>query len=142
MRQDDPVTARNLDDSVVNNHGVFIWRIANLLRGTYKLAQYGSVILPFVVLRRLDCLLEPTKDAVVEVIRRMNEVFDGGTLDDTDIGALSTHVVSRMLDNPVVRTQVATNAQQQLFDGETKRAEFFHSLISLLYHQGEQTTAG
>jgi type I restriction enzyme M protein len=54
-----------MDREVVDNHGAFIWRIANLLRGTYKPAQYGGVILPFVVLRRLDCVLEPTKAAVL-----------------------------------------------------------------------------
>lgn len=54
-----------MDQALVNNHGAFIWRIANLLRGTYKPAQYGSVILPFVVLRRLDCLLADTKAAVL-----------------------------------------------------------------------------
>ena len=54
-----------MDPAVVNNHGAFIWRIANLLRGTYKPAQYGAVILPFVVLRRLDCLLAPTKQAAL-----------------------------------------------------------------------------
>ena len=54
-----------MDQTVVNNHGAFIWRIANLLRGTYKPAQYGAVILPFVVLRRLDCVLAPTKQAVL-----------------------------------------------------------------------------
>ena len=59
------MSARTMDQAVVNNHGAFIWRIANLLRGTYKPAQYGAVILPFVVLRRLDCLLEPTKDATL-----------------------------------------------------------------------------
>lgn len=44
-----------------------IWQIADLLRGPYKEAQYGSVILPFTVLRRLDCVLEPTKKAVLKV---------------------------------------------------------------------------
>lgn len=39
----------------------FIWSVADLLRGDYKPADYGSVILPFTVLRRLDCVLEPTK---------------------------------------------------------------------------------
>jgi len=63
--QDVQVTDRKMDQVLVNNHGAFIWRIANLLRGTYKPAQYGSVILPFVVLRRLDCLLADTKDAVL-----------------------------------------------------------------------------
>ncbi|MBP2150109.1 type I restriction-modification system subunit M [Xanthobacter flavus] len=43
----------------------FIWSVADLLRGDYKQADYGKVILPFTVLRRLDCVLEPTKAAVV-----------------------------------------------------------------------------
>lgn len=43
----------------------FIWSVADLLRGDYKPADYGSVILPFTVLRRLDCVLEPTKAAVL-----------------------------------------------------------------------------
>lgn len=111
---------------------------------------------------------DPVLVALADVIRRMNEVFDGGAFDDTDIGALSQHVVRRMLDNPVVRTQVRNNTQQQvaespalkagftdalveaqeayselvkqLFDGETKRADYFHSLITLLY--AEAVTAG
>lgn len=43
----------------------FIWSVADLLRGDYKQADYGKVILPFTVLRRLDCVLEPTKEAVL-----------------------------------------------------------------------------
>ncbi|MCX8475413.1 MAG: class I SAM-dependent DNA methyltransferase [Sphingomonas sp.] len=43
----------------------FIWSVADLLRGDYKPADYGSVILPFTVLRRLDCVLEPTKANVL-----------------------------------------------------------------------------
>ena len=42
----------------------FIWSIADLLRGDYKQSEYGRVILPLTVLRRLDCVLEPTKQAV------------------------------------------------------------------------------
>lgn len=48
-----------------NNKVTFIWSIAELLRGPYKPAQYGRVILPLTVLRRLDCVLEPTKDKVL-----------------------------------------------------------------------------
>lgn len=48
------------------NNAVFIWSIANLLRGTYKQADYGKVILPFTVLRRLDSALEATKVAVLD----------------------------------------------------------------------------
>lgn len=44
----------------------FIWSVADLLRGDYKPHEYGQVILPLTVLRRLDCVLEPTKDAVIK----------------------------------------------------------------------------
>ena len=47
----------------------FIWKIADLLRGDYKQSEYGDVILPFTVLCRLDSVLAPTKDAVLEVNR-------------------------------------------------------------------------
>lgn len=43
----------------------FIWSVADLLRGDYRQSEYGKVILPFAVLRRLDCVLESTKDAVL-----------------------------------------------------------------------------
>ncbi|HSO81333.1 class I SAM-dependent DNA methyltransferase [Thiocapsa sp.] len=43
-----------------------IWEIANRLRGPYRPPQYRLVMLPLVVLRRLDCVLEPTKDAVLQ----------------------------------------------------------------------------
>jgi type I restriction enzyme M protein len=42
-----------------------IWEIANRLRGPYRPPQYRLVMLPMVALRRLDCVLEPTKDAVL-----------------------------------------------------------------------------
>ena len=38
------------------------WSVADLLRGDYKQSDYGKVILPFTVLRRLECVLEPTRD--------------------------------------------------------------------------------
>ena len=43
-----------------------IWSVAELLRGDYKQADYAKVILPFTLLRRLECVLEPTKDAVLK----------------------------------------------------------------------------
>lgn len=43
----------------------FIWSVADLLRGDYKQSEYGRVILPFTVLRRLDCVLAPSKVAVL-----------------------------------------------------------------------------
>lgn len=49
------------------NLSAFIWSVADLLRGDYKQSEYGKVILPFTVLRRLDCVLEPTKEKVLKV---------------------------------------------------------------------------
>ena len=46
----------------------FIWSVADLLRGDYKQSEYGKVILPFTVLRRLDCVLEATKPVVLAEI--------------------------------------------------------------------------
>ncbi|WP_063685567.1 type I restriction-modification system subunit M [Bradyrhizobium stylosanthis] len=47
------------------NLSSFIWSVADLLRGDYKQSDYGKVVLPFTVLRRLDCVLEPTKAKVL-----------------------------------------------------------------------------
>ena len=48
------------------NLSSFIWSVADLLRGDYKQSEYGKVILPLTVLRRLDCVLEPTKPRSTE----------------------------------------------------------------------------
>ncbi len=48
-----------------SNLSAFLWSVADLLRGDYKQSEYGKVILPFTVLRRLDCVLAPTKAAVL-----------------------------------------------------------------------------
>jgi len=51
------------------NLSSFLWSVADLLRGDYKQSDYGKVILPFTVLRRLDCVLAPTKTAVLEELK-------------------------------------------------------------------------
>jgi type I restriction enzyme M protein len=51
--------------ATIKNHADFIWSVADLLRGDYKQSEYGKVILPLTVIRRLDCVLEPTKRAVL-----------------------------------------------------------------------------
>src|SRR5438874_3157926 len=50
----------------IRNHAAFIWSVADLLRGDYKQSEYGKVILPLTVLRRLDSVLEPTKPQVLK----------------------------------------------------------------------------
>ncbi|HEY7337813.1 MAG TPA: class I SAM-dependent DNA methyltransferase [Bryobacteraceae bacterium] len=49
----------------------FIWNVADLLRGPYRPNQYGRVILPMTVLRRLDCVLEPTRERVLRKAAEM-----------------------------------------------------------------------
>ena len=58
----------------------FIWSIAELLRGPYKPNQYKDLMLPLVVLRRLDCVLEPSKDSVLEKY----EAMKGGKVQNLD----------------------------------------------------------
>jgi type I restriction enzyme M protein len=53
--------------TTIKNHAAFIWSVADLLRGDYKQSEYGKVILPLTVIRRLDCVLEPTKATVLAV---------------------------------------------------------------------------
>ena len=55
----------------------FIWSIAEVLRGPYRENEYGGVILPFTILRRLDCTLEPTKNAALaELAKRTEQGLD------------------------------------------------------------------
>src|SRR6185436_9645091 len=49
----------------------FIWSICNLLRGPYKRNEYRKVILPLTVLRRFDCILEPTRARVLKEHRSL-----------------------------------------------------------------------
>lgn len=53
----------------------FVWGIADVLRGPYKPNQYGSVILPFTILRRLECVMEPHREVMTAVVQ---EAADGG----------------------------------------------------------------
>lgn len=61
-------------EAEVRNHANLIWSIAELLRGDYKQADYGKVILPLVVMRRLDQMLEPTRDAVIARAAQLQEM--------------------------------------------------------------------
>jgi type I restriction enzyme M protein len=53
----------------------FVWGIADVLRGPYKPNQYGNVILPFTILRRLECVMEPHREVMTAAVR---EAADGG----------------------------------------------------------------
>ena len=55
----------------------FVWRVADKLRGTFKQHEYGSVMLPLLVLRRMDAVLEPTKDEVLRFAEGLVEIGPG-----------------------------------------------------------------
>jgi len=70
----------------------FVWSIADILRGDFKQSEYGKVVLPFVVLRRLDCLLEASKQAVLEAEKSVPETADDETRDFMLFGAVGGNV--------------------------------------------------
>jgi len=53
-----------------------IWEVADLLRGDYKQSDYGKVILPMTVLRRLDCVLAPNKQKVLDYLPKIDKLSD------------------------------------------------------------------
>ena len=65
----------NMNQSFRENAN-FIWSVADLLRGDYKQADYGKVILPLTVMRRLDCLLEKKKAKVLENVPKFKGKSD------------------------------------------------------------------
>ena len=88
-----------------------IWEIANRLRGPYRPPQYRLVMLPMIVLRRLDCVLEPTKDAVVKEHERL--VAAG--MAEKDIPRLLTKIVDPMRQQPLYNVSPFTFARLLVF---------------------------
>lgn len=94
----------------------FIWRIADdCLRDVYVRGKYRDVILPMVVLRRLDTLLEPTKDAVLEEVRYQKEEMGALELDDEPLREASGYVFYNTSQWTLKKLHsTATNNQQIL----------------------------
>lgn len=105
-----------MNHSTHNKLVSFIWRIADdCLRDVYVRGKYRDVILPMVVLRRLDTLLEPTKDAVLEEVRYQKEDMRATELDPEPLKEESGYVfynTSRWTLKKIHST--ATNNQQIL----------------------------
>src|SRR5205085_1265730 len=92
-------------DGHIKNHAAFIWSVADLLRGDYKQSEYGKVILPLTVLRRLDSVLEPAKDKVLEefaALPKNLENVDPILKGVTGVGAFNTSQFTfpKLLDDP------------------------------------------
>lgn len=82
-----------MDHSVHNKLISFIWNIADdCLRDVYVRGKYRDVILPMVVLRRLDTLLEPTKEAVLAEVKFQKAEMQATELDDEPLKSASGFV--------------------------------------------------
>ena len=90
-----------------------IWEIANRLRGPYRPPQYRLVMLPMVVLRRLDCVLEPTKDAVLKEHKRLR----AARTPEKALPRLLTKIVDSKRRQPLYNTSPFT-FQKLLGDSE------------------------
>jgi len=87
------VLGLNMDHSVHNKLVSFIWSIADdCLRDVYVRGKYRDIILPMVVLRRLDTLLEPTKDAILAEVQDQQAESDFFELDDLPLRHISGYV--------------------------------------------------
>jgi type I restriction enzyme M protein len=87
----------------INNHAGLVWQIADLLRGDYKPAEYQKVVLPLVLLRRLDCVLEPTKQQVLDRVAKTTIQNYGPLLKDitgSDVYNTSPLTMRRVLEDP------------------------------------------
>lgn len=75
----------NLSTSI-NEKAALIWAIADKLTGVYKPHEYGEVILPLTVIRRFDCILADTKEAVLEKYDEVKTFADAGCFIAQSIG--------------------------------------------------------
>ena len=81
-----------MPDPRVSSLSSFVWSIAEILRGDFKQSEYGKVVLPFVVLRRLDCILESSREAVLSAFRTLPNGMDDATRDMILFGTVGGNV--------------------------------------------------
>lgn len=103
-------------DGVIRTHAAFIWSVADLLRGDYKPSEYGRVILPLTVLRRLDCVLDPTKSKVLVAATHLTGKVDNVepllcSVSGEQFYNTSPLTMTRLLDDPA---NIADNLRSYL----------------------------
>ncbi|WP_411993373.1 type I restriction-modification system subunit M [Agarivorans sp. DSG3-1] len=116
-------------DTTNNNHSsvaAFLWSVADLLRGDFKQSQYGRIILPFTLLRRLECVLEATKPDVLtkyEAVKVMPIEAQDKLL--THAAQLSFYNTSKMDLNRLGETGVASNLESYIQSFSPNAREIF-----------------
>ncbi|MDE0347727.1 MAG: class I SAM-dependent DNA methyltransferase [Boseongicola sp.] len=107
----------------IQNLGGFVWSIAEILRGDFKQSEYGKVVLPFVVLRRLDCILVGSKENVLDAAADLPDGVDDATRDMILFGAVGGNVKVYNLSNftfEKLRGQDSRQLHDNLVDYITK----------------------
>lgn len=104
----------------------FLWSVADLLRGDFKQSQYGRIILPFTLLRRLECVLEENKPEVIakfEAVKAMPVEAQDKLL--THTAKLSFYNTSKMDLNRLGETGVASNLESYIQSFSPNAREIF-----------------
>ncbi len=115
-----------MTDNNFSSTAAFLWSVADLLRGDFKQSQYGRIILPFTLLRRLECVLEATKPAVLEkyeAVKTMPIEAQDKLL--THAAQLSFYNTSKMDLNRLGETDVASNLESYIQSFSPNAREIF-----------------
>ncbi|TMO43990.1 restriction endonuclease subunit M [Pseudoalteromonas sp. S4389] len=115
-----------MTDNNFSSTAAFLWSVADLLRGDFKQSQYGRIILPFTLLRRLECVLEATKPAVLgkyEAVKSMPIEAQDKLL--THAAQLSFYNTSKMDLNRLGETDVASNLESYIQSFSPNAREIF-----------------
>jgi len=104
----------------------FLWSVADLLRGDFKQSQYGRIILPFTLLRRLECVLEASKPDVLAKYEAVKEMpFEAQDKLLTHSAKLSFYNTSKMDLNRLGETDVASNLENYIQSFSPNAREIF-----------------
>jgi type I restriction enzyme M protein len=116
----------NIMSDNFSSTAAFLWSVADLLRGDFKQSQYGRIILPFTLLRRLECVLEATKPDVLakyEAVKAMPYEAQDKLL--THAAKLSFYNTSMMDLNRLGETSVASNLESYIQSFSPNAREIF-----------------
>lgn len=104
----------------------FLWSVADLLRGDFKQSQYGRIILPFTLLRRLECVLEDTKPNVLAMYESVKDKpIEAQDKILTHAAKLSFYNTSKMDLNKLGETGVAQNLENYVQSFSPNAREIF-----------------
>lgn len=103
-----------------------LWSVADLLRGDFKQSQYGRIILPFTLLRRLECVIEETKSDVLDKYEAVKAMpFEAQDKILTHSAKLSFYNTSKMDLSRLGETNVASNLESYIQSFSPNAREIF-----------------